>query len=90
MASKTPSDLNRALAAMRCALDWKQAELARASGLRGTTISDFERGNRTFSLEKLTELAGVLGLPPGAVAQPAAGITSLVWRPAGPMRWPVS
>jgi len=27
---------------------------------------------------------------PGAVARPAAGITFLVWRPAGPMRWPVS
>jgi len=33
--------------------------------------------------------AGVVS-PPGAVARPAAGITSLVWRPAGPMRWPVS
>ena len=77
MASKAPSDLNRALAAMRCALDWKQSELARATGLRGTTISDFERGNRAFSLEKLTELASVLGLPPGAVAQSRAFVRSM-------------
>ncbi|MFL6261771.1 MAG: helix-turn-helix domain-containing protein [Thermoanaerobaculia bacterium] len=77
MASKTPSDVNLALACMRSALNWKQSELAEAAGTRGTTISDFERGNRTFSLEKLTELAGVLGLTPEAAAQARAFVRSM-------------
>jgi transcriptional regulator with XRE-family HTH domain len=77
MASKTPSDLNLALAAMRSALNWKQSELAEAARVRGTTISDFERGNRAFSLEKLTELAGVLGLPPEAVPQARTFVRSM-------------
>jgi tetratricopeptide (TPR) repeat protein/DNA-binding XRE family transcriptional regulator len=77
MASKTPSDINLALACMRSALNWKQSELAEAARTRGTTISDFERGNRTFSLEKLTELAGVLGLTPEAAAQARAFVRSM-------------
>jgi transcriptional regulator with XRE-family HTH domain len=77
MASKSPSDVNLALACMRSALNWKQSELAEAAGTRNTTISDFERGNRAFSLERLTELAGVLGLPLEAVAQARAFVRSM-------------
>ncbi len=77
MASKSPSDVNLALACMRSALNWKQSELAEAAGIRSTTISDFERGNRAFPLERLIELAGVLGLPLEAVAQARAFVRSM-------------
>jgi tetratricopeptide (TPR) repeat protein len=77
MAAKTPTDVNLALACMRSALDWKQSELAEAAGERATNISDFERGKRTLTLERLTELAGVLGLPPEAVAQSRAYVRSM-------------
>jgi len=60
MASRKPSELNLTLPVIRSSLNWNQAELARAAGLPPNAISDFERGNRAFSAEKLEELAGVV------------------------------
>jgi transcriptional regulator with XRE-family HTH domain len=74
---KEPTDLSRALACMRSALSWNQSELAEAAGARATTISDYERGGRALSVERLTELAGVLGLPPEAVPQARAFVRSM-------------
>ncbi len=67
MASKEPSDLNRALTALRSALNWNQGELARAAGVQPNMISDFERGHRPLSRDKLKELARVMGLPPESI-----------------------
>jgi transcriptional regulator with XRE-family HTH domain len=77
MPAKKPTDLNLALTAMRSALNWNQAELARAAGLPPNAVSDFERGNRAFSLDKLEELAGVMGLPAEAVAQARTFVRSM-------------
>ncbi len=67
MASKELSDLSRALTNLRSALGWSQSELARAAGVQPNMISDFERGHRPLSRQKLKELAGVMGLPPESI-----------------------
>ena len=77
MSSKKPTDLNLALTAMRSALNWNQAELARAAGLPPNAVSDFERGSRTFSLDKLEEMAGVMGLSAEAAAQARTFVRSM-------------
>ncbi|HEX4498605.1 MAG TPA: helix-turn-helix domain-containing protein [Thermoanaerobaculia bacterium] len=77
MSSKKPTDLNLALTAMRSALNWNQAELARAAGLPPNAVSDFERGNRAFSVDKLEELAGVMGLSAEAVTQARSFVRSM-------------
>ena len=78
MSSKKPTDLNLALTAMRSALNWNQAELARAAGLPPNAVSDFERGNRVFSVDKLEEaLAGVMGLSAEAATQARSFVRSM-------------
>jgi transcriptional regulator with XRE-family HTH domain len=66
LASKEPSDLNRALTALRTALNWNQAKLARVAGVQPNVISDFERGQRNFDRGDLEKIAGLMGLPPEA------------------------
>jgi transcriptional regulator with XRE-family HTH domain len=77
MSSKKPTDLNLALTAMRSALNWNQAELARAACLPPNAVSDFERGNRAFSVDKLEELAGVMGLSAEAATQARTFVRSM-------------
>jgi transcriptional regulator with XRE-family HTH domain len=77
MASRKPAELNLTLTVLRSSLNWTQAELARAGGLPPNAVSDFERGNRAFSAEKLEELAGVMGLPVEAVTQARAFVRSM-------------
>ncbi|MEO6195202.1 MAG: helix-turn-helix transcriptional regulator, partial [Thermoanaerobaculia bacterium] len=77
MASRKLSELNLTLTVQRSSLNWTQAELARAAGLPPNAVSDFERGNRAFSAEKLEELAGVMGLPVEAVTQARAFVRSM-------------
>lgn len=67
MASKELSDLSRALTSLWSALGWSQSELARAAGVQPNMISDFERGHRPLSRQKLKDLAGVMGLPPESI-----------------------
>ena len=85
MASRKPSELNLTLTVIRSSLNWTQAELARAAGLPPNAVSDFERGNRAFSAEKLEELAGVMGLPVEVVPQARAFVRSMIQqaRPPG-------
>ena len=77
MGSRKPSDVSLALTVIRSALDWNQAELARAAGLSPNAVSDLERGKRPLSLDKLKELAGVLGLSPESVTQARTFVRSM-------------
>jgi transcriptional regulator with XRE-family HTH domain len=77
MGSRKLSDVNLALTVLRSALDWNQAELARAAGLSPNAVSDFERGKRPLSLDKLKDLAEVLGLPPESVTQARTFVRSM-------------
>ena len=63
MPPKHLSVRSRALAALRAVLGWDQAELAQVAGVPPNTISDYERGHRNLTDDKLDELAGHLGLP---------------------------
>lgn len=55
--------LGRNVAARRKSLGWLQAELAERLEVETETISRFERGLALPSLERLEELAGILGVP---------------------------
>ncbi len=77
MASKPVPLLSRTLTILRSALGWDQAEVARAVGVRPNVISDYERGQRTLTREKVEELAGVMGLPAEAVDWALSFVQSL-------------
>jgi predicted transcriptional regulator len=66
--------------AARAFLDWKQSDLAKASGVAEVTIKKIERGGidpRSSTLEALQrafEKAGVVFLEPGDVRDGGAGV----------------
>ncbi|WP_420476566.1 helix-turn-helix domain-containing protein [Noviherbaspirillum sp. ST9] len=55
--------VGQAIRAQRKIADMTQEALAEAIELQSETISRFENGQRTPSLEKLAEIADVLGVP---------------------------
>jgi transcriptional regulator with XRE-family HTH domain len=61
--------LSLALTALRSALNWTQAELARAAGVRPYVISDYECGQRALQRDRLEELVGYMGLLSEAVTR---------------------
>jgi tetratricopeptide (TPR) repeat protein len=67
MARNDLSPLSRALTVLRSIVGWDQTELADAAGIAPNVISDYERGQRELSRERLEELAGLLGLSAEAV-----------------------
>src|SRR4029453_15270032 len=71
------ADFGIVLTVLRIIRGWTQEELARASGLRGGTISDFERGKRAASHQMLHRLLGAMGYPLSALDQVGALIDSL-------------
>ena len=54
--------LGRVLAVLRCALDLTQLELARLSGVKRSSISEYERGRSTPDAETLERLLGAMRL----------------------------
>ena len=54
-----------------------QRDLARAVGVSLSTISDWEKGNRIPSVEKLTALAGVFGMTETELLHPREGVHSI-------------
>src|SRR5947209_7076649 len=67
MTPKTPPPLGHALTLLRLTLGWGQKELAAAAGTTPGMVSDYERGQKNLSREKLEELVRALGLPPEAI-----------------------
>lgn len=55
-------ELNREIRRQRRWIDMTQRDLAKALGVSVSTVSDWEKGNRNPSVEKLTELAGFFGM----------------------------
>lgn len=55
--------IGQAIRAQRKLADMTQEALAEATELQSETISRFESGQRTPSIEKLADIAGVLGVP---------------------------
>jgi transcriptional regulator with XRE-family HTH domain len=60
--------LGQAVKAVRAAQGKTQEDVARASGLHPTYISDIERGARNPSWEAVTRLAKGLGVPVAEIA----------------------
>ena len=63
------AELGTLLAVLRIVRGWNQEELARASGLRSGTISDYERGKMVPGLNALQRLLDAMGYPLAALDQ---------------------
>ena len=55
-----------------------QRDLAKALGVSVSTVSDWEKGNRNPSVEKLTELAGVFGMTETELLHPKEEVSSMI------------
>ena len=86
MSKKLPR-LAVALTCLRTALGWSQGELAAALGISSNLISDYERGHKPLSRERLDQLAATLGLPRDAVDDVLAWVDKL-WAKAGTAVYP--
>ena len=70
----TPPQLSIALTLLRTVQGWSQKELAEASGIPGNLLSDYERGRKPLSRERLEVLTSTMGLYGDAVDQAIAFI----------------
>lgn len=73
ISSTLGDQLGRRVADRRRELGWLQAELAEKLKVETETISRFERGLALPSLERLDELAHVLGIPIADLLSSATG-----------------
>jgi len=71
------TELGTVLAVLRIIRGMNQEELARASGLRSGTISDYERGKMVPGLNTVQRLLGAMGYPFAALDHARALINSL-------------
>jgi transcriptional regulator with XRE-family HTH domain len=62
--SVTPSELGLAIFLARTLRGWTQTDLADASGLTNSMLSEFERGRRTPSKRSLDRITEAIGMPP--------------------------
>jgi transcriptional regulator with XRE-family HTH domain len=62
-----PGHLARMLAILRTVRGWTKDDLARASGVSPSSISDYERGQREPELATLRRLLAAMGYPLGAL-----------------------
>jgi transcriptional regulator with XRE-family HTH domain len=62
-------DLGTALVLLRTIAGWTQEDLAHASGVRGSSISDYERGKMVPGLNTLRKLLNAEGYPLAALEQ---------------------
>jgi transcriptional regulator with XRE-family HTH domain len=67
MTPKIPPPLSLALDFLRTRQGWTQKGLAEASGIPANLISDYERGRKVLSRERLESMAAVMGLKAKAV-----------------------
>lgn len=73
ISSTLGDQLGRRVAERRKEIGWLQTELADKLGVETETISRFERGLALPSLERLDELAHVLGIPIAELLSSATG-----------------
>ena len=66
---KTPSQNSLALSLLRITHGWSQKELSQASGVQGNLLSDYERGRKPLSRERLEMLASAMGLTAESIEQ---------------------
>ncbi|HET9209228.1 MAG TPA: helix-turn-helix domain-containing protein [Thermoanaerobaculia bacterium] len=71
MERKIPPPLSLALDILRTRQGWTQKELAAATGIPANLLSDYERGRKTLSRERLDSLLEAMGLQPPAALRAA-------------------
>lgn len=70
-------ELGVALMVLRIIRGWTQEELAKASGIRGSSISDYERGKMVPGLKTLQRLTAAMGYSVAALERVQSFIYSL-------------
>jgi transcriptional regulator with XRE-family HTH domain len=63
---KIPPPESRALAILRTRVDWTQKELSAATGIPANLISDYERGQKNLTPERLDLMLKSMGIQPSA------------------------
>ncbi|HEY3566553.1 MAG TPA: helix-turn-helix transcriptional regulator [Thermoanaerobaculia bacterium] len=71
MERKIPPPLSLALAILRTRQGWAQKELAAAAGIPANLLSDYERGRKTLTRERLDFLLTLMGLQPSRALRAA-------------------
>jgi transcriptional regulator with XRE-family HTH domain len=66
MPRTTPPVLSLTLTLLRSARGWTQKDLAKATGIPSSVLSDYEKGRRSLPRAKLQTLAAALGMEPEA------------------------
>lgn len=66
--------LGLALTILRKAIGWNEGELAEALGVSASLISDYERGQKALTRERLEKIVAPMGYPPNAVDEALAFI----------------
>src|SRR4051794_38762512 len=64
MERKIPPPLSLALGILRTRQGWTQKQLSAATGIPATLLSDYERGRKTLTRERLDSLLRTMGLQP--------------------------
>src|SRR5947199_10184486 len=77
-------DLSIVLTFLRLGQGWSQADLGEAAGISPNLISEYERGGKTLSRERLEHLIAYLGLPPEAIDATLADLAANRARPRAP------
>jgi transcriptional regulator with XRE-family HTH domain len=70
-------ELGIALAVLRAIRGWNQHDLAKAAGVHGSAVSDYERGKTVPELRTLERLVGAMGFPLSALDQTRSFIGAL-------------
>jgi transcriptional regulator with XRE-family HTH domain len=63
----TDGDVSVALTVLRVVRGWNQDDLAKASGVRNSAVSDYERGRKVPGLKTLIRLIAAMGYPLSAI-----------------------
>ena len=71
MERKIPPPLSLALDILRTRQGWTQKELAAATGIPANLLSDYERGRKTLTAERLDSLLTAMGLQPSSALRAA-------------------
>jgi transcriptional regulator with XRE-family HTH domain len=82
MKGTAEGDLATALILLRIVRGWNQEDLARASGVTNSSISEYERGKKLPELATLRRLMGAMGYPLAAIDEAAAFIAHIRSRAA--------
>jgi len=70
-------DVGPVLSILRCARGWSQEELGRRSGIRSTSIADYERGHTVLAVKKVIRLVSAMGYPLKALDHTRAYLETL-------------